>query len=94
MQSATKEIFILLSVGASIAIGKMLESQEHITPGLFLGRTILGSALSLSASAILIKYPEASPFAICGMGSVLGIVGHQVVELWLRKKFKAENKTE
>lgn len=84
----------MLGVGASIAVGKMLESEEHVSPGLFIGRTILGSALSLSASAILIKYPEASPFAICGMGSVLGIVGHQVVELWLRKKFKAESKNE
>lgn len=84
----------MLGVGASIAVGKMLESEEHVSPGLFIGRTILGSALSLSASAILIKYPDASPFAICGMGSVLGIVGHQVVELWLRKKFKAESKNE
>ena len=94
MQATVKEFWLLLGVGAMIAVGKMLDSQEPITPGLFIGRVILGAALSLSAFAVLIKFPDASPYAVCGLGSALGIAGYQIIELWLRKKFKAENTNE
>ncbi|WP_213132226.1 phage holin family protein [Citrobacter sp. FP75] len=90
MQSTAKDILLLLSVGAFIQIGKLLNNHEKITPGLFIGRVILGSFLSLSAGAILIKYPDASPLAICGAGSAMGIAGHQIIEIWIRQKFKVD----
>lgn len=90
MHSTIKDFLLLLSVGAVIQISKLLDSHEKITPGLFIGRVVLGSFLSLSAGAILIKYPDASPLAICGAGSAIGIVGQQVIEIWVRQKFKID----
>lgn len=76
----------LVVVGAFIALGKMLVANEVITLRLFIGRIILGSAVSVVAGALLILWPGIHPIAVMGIGSALGIAGYQLVEIWLRKK--------
>lgn len=88
MQEHEKNLYTLLVIGALIAIGKVLASDDKITPRLFVGRLILGSMVSVAAGAVLLKIPDASPLAVMGLGTALSIAGYQVVEIWLRRKAK------
>lgn len=86
MQEHEKSLYTLIVIGALIAIGKVLTSNEPITLRLFVGRMILGSAVSLAAGGLLIQFPDISPVAINGVGAALGIAGYQAVEMWLRSR--------
>ncbi|EEK7852894.1 holin [Salmonella enterica subsp. enterica serovar Montevideo] len=84
MQDYEKGFIALAIMGALIALGKMLNSDEPITARLVLGRVIVGSALSVAAGVALYFVPDIHPLA--GIGSALGILGLNGVEAWLRKK--------
>ena len=86
MQEYEKGFIALVLMGALIALGKMLNSEEPITLRLVLGRVIVGSALSLAAGVALYFVPDIHPLALAGIGSALGILGLNGVEAWLRKK--------
>lgn len=86
MQEHEKSLLSLIILGAFIALGKALSSSEPITPKLFFGRIILGSATSVAAGAVLLWIPGIDQLAVTGLGAALGIAGHQVVEAWLKRK--------
>lgn len=86
MDEYEKTLASLVIVGAAIALGKMLVTNEIITIRLFVGRIILGSAVSVVAGALLILWPGINSIAVMGIGSALGIAGYQLVEIWLRKR--------
>ncbi|WP_336819386.1 holin [Cedecea sp. MMO-103] len=86
MQEYEKGFIALTIMGALIALGKMLNSDEPITARLVVGRVIVGSALSLLAGVALYVVPDIHPLALAGIGSGLGILGLNGVEAWLRKK--------
>lgn len=86
MQEYEKGFITLAIMGAVIALGKMLTSNEPITARLILGRVIVGSALSLAAGVALYFVPDIHPLALAGIGSALGILGLNGVEVWLRKR--------
>ncbi|ELI8162185.1 phage holin family protein [Yersinia enterocolitica] len=86
MQEHEKTIISLGIIGASLALGKILASDEPITARLFVGRVILGSGTSMAAAAALVWVPGLSPLAINGLGAALGIAGYQAVEVWLRRR--------
>jgi len=88
MQEHEKSLFTLVLIGALIAIGRVLASDEKITVRLFVGRMILGSALSVAAGAALVQFPDISPLAINGVGALLGIAGYQACEVWIRNRLK------
>jgi hypothetical protein len=89
MEEHEKTFVALVLLGALIALGKMLTGNEPITIRLFIGRVILGSAVSVMAGAMLIWWPGISPVAVTGIGSALGIAGYQLVEVWLQKRGSA-----
>lgn len=86
MQEHERTIWSLLLLGALIAFGKILTSDEPITPRLFFGRIILGAGTAMMAGAALIWIPGLSPVAIVGLGSALGITGYQLIEIWLKRR--------
>lgn len=86
MDEYDSTLISLVIVGAFIALGKMLVANEIITLRLFIGKIILGSAVSVVAGALLILWPGIDSVAVMGIGSALGIVGYQLVEIWLRKR--------
>lgn len=90
MQEHEKSLYSLLAIGALIAIAKVLDSNDPITPRLFVSRVILGSLVSVVAGVILIQIPDASPLAIQGLGAGLGIAGYQAVEMYLRRRAGSE----
>ncbi|MCP9267839.1 phage holin family protein [Xenorhabdus sp. XENO-1] len=89
MEEHEKTFVTLVLLGALIALGKMLTGNEPITLRLFIGRVILGSAVSVMAGTLLIWWPGISPIAVTGIGSALGIAGYQLVEVWLQKRGSA-----
>lgn len=89
MQEHEKTILELIIMGALIAVAKLLVSRDELTPRLIMGRAILGSATSMIAGVALVQIPNLDPIALLGIGSALGIVGSQYIELLLRKRAKA-----
>lgn len=85
MHDETKSIWLLLGIGALIAMGKLLAGDEKITLRLAVGRIILGSATSLVAGMLLLQIPDISPLALVATGSALGIAGSQAVEAAMRR---------
>lgn len=92
MQDHEKTLMQLLLIGAVIALGKVLASNEKITPRLIAGRVILGSAISVAAGAALVQFPDMSPLAVNGVGAGLGILGYQFCEMWLRRRLGGDGK--
>lgn len=86
MQEHEKSFYMLVFMGAVIALGKLLASSEPITPRLVIGRVILGSALTVAAGAVLYFVPQLPMLAVMGIGSAMGIAGQQGVEAWLRRR--------
>lgn len=86
MQDHEKSLITLAIIGAFIAVGQVLVSDDPITARLFFGRVILGSTVSMMAGVALVQFPELSPIAINGIGCALGIAGYQAVERYLRRR--------
>ncbi len=86
MQEHDRSLVVLLAVGAAIALGKLLVSDEVISKRLIIGRAILGSASSALAGLALLQFPAMPPLALIALGSAMGIVGAQFIELWLTRQ--------
>ncbi|KAB7715708.1 holin [Plesiomonas shigelloides] len=85
MQDHERLLATLATIGAISALGKALASAEPVTWRILLGRTLAGSALSMSAAALLFQYPTMSPIALVGIGAALGVAGEQCLEIILRR---------
>ena len=86
MQDHERNFIWLLLLGAGIGLGKLLVSSEDLTVRLCIGRSILGSATTAIAGALLIQLPDMPQIALMGAGSALGIVGAQFLEMWLKRQ--------
>ncbi|HEF4838898.1 TPA: phage holin family protein [Burkholderia vietnamiensis] len=86
MQEHEKTFLELIIMGALIGIAKLLVSSEQITFRVIVGRALLGSATSMVAGVALLQIPNLDPLALLGIGSALGIVGSQYIEILLRRK--------
>ncbi len=84
MQEHERTIITLGVLGALAAAGRVLAGAEPVTLRLFVGRTLLGSSLGVSAAALLVRFPDLDPLAIAGAGAAMGIAGYQIVEIFLR----------
>ncbi|KVU27570.1 phage holin family protein [Burkholderia ubonensis] len=88
MQEHEKTILELVIMGGLIGVAKVLVGSEHLTFRLVAGRAMLGSATSMVAGIALLQIPDLPPMALLGIGSALGIVGSQYVEVLLRRNAK------
>ncbi|HGH3388618.1 TPA: holin [Citrobacter freundii] len=83
MHDHERTIITLGILGGIAAASRVLAGAEPITLRLFVGRTLLGSALGVSAAALLVRYPNLDPLAIAGLGTAMGVAGYQIVEIFL-----------
>ncbi|MGT4897580.1 phage holin family protein [Escherichia coli] len=81
MTAEEKSVLSLFMIGVLIVVGKVLAGGEPITPRLFIGRMLLGGFVSMVAGVVLVQFPDLSLPAVCGIGSMLGIAGYQVIEI-------------
>ncbi|MDN7671355.1 holin [Burkholderia oklahomensis] len=88
MQEHDKTILELVIMGGLIGVAKVLVGSEQLTFRLVAGRAMLGSATSMVAGIALLQIPDLPPMALLGIGSALGIVGSQYVEVLLRRNAK------
>ncbi|EMF5054314.1 TPA: holin [Serratia marcescens] len=82
----------LLLLGAVIGLGKVLVDDARLTLRLVLGRMVLGSAVSLIAGLILIRFPDIDELALVAAASALGILGHTVIESMLKRYVESKTK--
>lgn len=82
----------LLLIGAVIGLGKVLADDARLTFKLVLGRMVLGSAVSLIAGVLLIRFPDIDELALVGAASALGILGHTVIESMLKRYVESKTK--
>lgn len=88
MQEHEKTILELVIMGGLIGVAKVLVGSEQLTFRLVAGRAMLGSATSMVAGIALLQIRDLPPMALLGIGSALGIVGSQYVEVLLRRNVK------
>lgn len=86
MQEHEKGLLTLLVLGAMVGLGKLLASDEKLSMRLVIGRTLLGSATSLLAGVALLQFPDIPQLALLGIGSGLGILGSQTIEVLLKRR--------
>ncbi|HBP8217235.1 TPA: hypothetical protein L6L07_003232 [Escherichia coli] len=48
--------------------------------------------VAVSDVRILVQFPDLSLPAVCGIGSMLGIAGYQVIEIAIQRRFKGRGK--
>ncbi|MBR8085169.1 phage holin family protein [Burkholderia vietnamiensis] len=89
MQEHERTFLELIVMGALIGIAKLLVSSEQLTFRVIVGRALMGSATSMVAGIALLQIPNLDPLALLGIGSALGIVGSQYIEIMLRRKARA-----
>ena len=92
MTAEEKSVLSLFMIGVLIVVGKVLAGGEPITPRLFIGRMLLGGFVSMVAGVVLVQFPDLSLPAVCGIGSMLGIAGYQVIEIAIQRRFKGRGK--
>lgn len=66
-------------------MSKLLVSSEPLSVRLIIGRTILGSATSVIAGAVLLQVPDINPLALLGITCAFGILGSTFIEEYLKK---------
>ncbi|KUZ70658.1 hypothetical protein WI40_13815 [Burkholderia ubonensis] len=81
MSDLWKEVGGLAAIGGVIAMGKLLVGNEPLTARIIIGRTIVGSGLSVAAGAALTLFPDLPPLAVTGLGACFGILGQSYLEL-------------
>ncbi|WP_180182851.1 holin [Acinetobacter sp. YH01020] len=86
MQEHEKNLILLIVIGAAIGFAKLLVSDEKLSWRLAIGRTILGSATSTIAGAIVLQIPDINPLALIAIASTLGILGSTFIENWLKSQ--------
>lgn len=82
----TKTLFTLAGIGAAITLGKLLSEGEPMNLKRVAGRVIVGSGLSMAASAVVAVYPHLPIEAVCGVSAALAIFGTHFLEDLVRKK--------
>ncbi|EFC6893984.1 holin [Escherichia coli] len=92
MTAEEKSVLSLFMIGVLIVVGKVLAGGEPITPRLFIGRMLLGGFVSMVAGVVLVQFPDLSLPAVCGICSMLGIAGYQVIEIAIQRRFKGREK--
>lgn len=84
-------IAILAAIGAAIGLGKLLDSQERITPRLVVGRAIVTAGIGAAAGAATLLFPSADPVVLYGLAAGIASLGTSGVEMLLRRKLGGGN---
>lgn len=79
MDNHDRNLLMLLTVGALVAVGKALAAAEPITWRAFLGRAIVGGTTALVAGVALAFWPNLPTPALYGLASMAGHIGAEGV---------------
>ena len=79
-------IAILAGIGAAIGLGKLLNSDEKVTPRLVIGRAIVTAGIGAAAGAGSLLFPTASPLVLYGLAAFIASLGTSGLEMVLKRK--------
>jgi hypothetical protein len=82
----TKTLLTLAGIGAAITLGKLLSEGEPMNVKRVAGRVIVGSGLSMVASAAVALFPQLPTEAVCGVSAALAIFGTHFLEDLVKAK--------
>lgn len=82
---------ILAALGALIGLGKLLGSNEPLSPRLIVGRMLASAGVGCAAGATTLVFPTADPIVLLGCAAALASCGFSVMELIIKKKLGAPN---
>lgn len=88
--SPERFVAILATIGAAIGLGKLLNSDEKITPRLVIGRAVVNAGIGAGAGAGTLLFPAADPIVLYGLAAGLASLGTSGVEMLLRKRLGAD----
>lgn len=92
MPNGESTVVKLIAIGAAIGLAKVLMDEPRPPLKLIVARVLLGSAVSMVAGVVLIRFPDLEEVALFGVASALGILGHTVVESLLKKYLLKKSK--
>lgn len=71
---------LLAAIGAFIGLGKLLSSQDKLTPRLVIGRAITSAGLGAAAGATTLMFPTADPLVMMAAAAGLSSLGTSALE--------------
>lgn len=77
---------LLAGIGAFVGLGKLLASDEPLTPRLIAGRMLASGGVGMAAGATTLLFPEADPIVLLGVAAALSSAGASFLEMVLKKK--------
>jgi hypothetical protein len=81
----------LAAIGALIGLGKLLGSDEPLTPRLIAGRMLASAGVGSAAGATTLLFPSADPIVLLGVAAALASAGASFLEMVLKKKLGASS---
>ncbi|KAF1049320.1 holin [Xylophilus sp.] len=84
--SLWRPLAVLAGVGAFIALGKLLMSDEKFSWRLAFGRTIISAGLAVAAGSILAFVPGVPMLGVIGLASAVAVLGEQFLERLIHEK--------
>ena len=82
------QLAILACIGATVALGKTLASDEPWSFKKTIGRVIVGGAVGVASASILNFYPDMPDKALYGVSAVCAILGVDFITEVARKFYK------
>lgn len=80
-----RTIFAMVFIGLMAGLSKYLTSGDAFSWRMVIGRTILGGITSMSSGMALTQFQSLGLVELCGLASIIGILGHQGIEILWRK---------
>lgn len=76
---------ILAAIGAAIGLGKLLASDEKLTPRIAIGRAVVTGGIGAAAGAGTLLFPTADPVVLYGLAAALASLGTSGLETILNR---------
>ena len=76
---------LLAAIGAGIGIGKLLASDEPISPRLVAGRAIVTGGIGAAAGAVSLLFPTADAAVLYASAAALASLGTSGLELLVHR---------
>ncbi|QSI31482.1 hypothetical protein GNX71_18615 [Variovorax sp. RKNM96] len=76
----------LAAIGASIGIGKLLNSTDKLTIRVFFGRAIVNAGIGAAAGAVMLWAPSAPAWVLYSCAAGLASLGSSTLEYILKKR--------
>lgn len=79
-------VAVLAAIGAAIGLGKLLNSDDPVTPRLVVGRALVNAGIGAAAGTVMLWVPDAHPVLLFGAAAGLASMGTSTLEYVLKSR--------